>query len=175
MRTISLVKNSDWADKFALESRRLQQMLANNLVTIHHIGSTAIPGIYAKPVIDMILVVTDIHALDIFADKFFALGYQARGEHGLPGRRFYQKGEDLRSHHLHAYNLGDREIWRHLCFRDYLKAHQVRALQYQQLKLTLAAKFSHSAELYCNGKDKLIKEIEQEALIWAQQNKLIPA
>ncbi|MCP3929902.1 MAG: GrpB family protein [Bacteroidetes bacterium] len=163
MRTIELVKK-DWSQEFNQEAKLLKETLGDIIINIHHIGSTAIPGIYAKPIIDMILEVADINKLDRFNKKFEALGYVPKGEYGIAGRRYFQKGGDLRTHHIHAFAIGNEEIARHVRFRYYLRANKAKANEYESLKLSLAKKFKHDPEKYWLGKNDLIKQLDIEAL-----------
>ncbi len=157
-----------WARLFEREARGLVKVFGPELVAIHHIGSTAIPGIRAKPIIDVLLEVRDIERVDAFNEEMIALGYRPQGEFGIPGRRFFIKGEDAhRTHHLHAFETGSPHIARHLNFRDYLIAHPAEARAYSRLKQRLARQFPHDIEAYMDGKDGLIKEAERKAAAWA--------
>jgi GrpB-like predicted nucleotidyltransferase (UPF0157 family) len=94
-----------------------------------------------------------------------ALGYEARGEFGLPGRRYFPKGGLDRTHQVHAYATGDASLARHLAFRDYLRAHPAIAREYGELKQTVARACEGDLERYCDGKDAYVKKIEAQALI----------
>src|SRR5437016_5447606 len=83
--------DSDWPREFALASVAVADAMGGNLLAIHHIGSTAIPGIDAKPVIDILAVVSDIAAVDQSAAQMESLGYQAMGEFGIAGRRYFRR------------------------------------------------------------------------------------
>jgi len=93
-------------------------------------------------------------------------GYEPLGEYGIKNRRFFQKGGDKRTHHIHIFQENDINVIRHIAFRDYLNYNKKRLKEYENLKIKLAKKFPYNVDLYCNGKDSFIKEIEQEALIW---------
>jgi GrpB-like predicted nucleotidyltransferase (UPF0157 family) len=156
-----------WENRFHEESARLSKVLGEEILAIHHIGSTAIPGIYAKPIIDILLEVQDIHKLDQFNDAMQAEGYQPEGEFGIPGRRYYFKGTDeQRTCHVHAFQYGDANIERHLVFRDYLQFHSKDAQAYSVLKQYLAQEFSTDIDSYISGKHDLIQEIHQHAYAW---------
>ena len=156
-----------WAQAFEDEARLLRPVFAENLVEIYHIGSTAIPGIHAKPVIDILPVVKDIAAVDALNPQMEVLGYQPKGEYGIPGRRFFMKDIDgVRSHHVHAFQQGDSEIERHLNFAAYLRAHPEEAQEYSQLKIELAQQFPHDIDGYCDGKDALIRGLDEKAHQW---------
>ena len=92
-----------WPEMFEAEAALVREIIGDNLITIFHIGSTAVPGLKAKPVIDMLPVVRDVEALDGLTREFAAAGYEAMGEFGLPGRRYFRKGGANRTHQLHAY------------------------------------------------------------------------
>jgi len=133
----------------------------------HHIGSTAIPGAWAKPIIDILLVVSDLASLDGRDEDMIALGYLPKGENGITGRRYYRKGtDDVHTHHVHAFPVGHPDIARHLTFRDYMCAHPDDARAYSDLKRSLAAQFSEDVDRYVAGKDAFIREMDRRALAW---------
>jgi GrpB-like predicted nucleotidyltransferase (UPF0157 family) len=122
-----------WLDSAELEGRRLLRA-SPTLREIHHIGSTAIEGIVAKPIIDLLGVAQNLSDLDEDRSLLEALGYVWHGEYGLTGRRYYtlsgrQSGERLVQ--LHCYARGDASIMRHLAFRDYLRAYPEVASAYE--------------------------------------------
>ncbi|HLO95940.1 MAG TPA: GrpB family protein [Burkholderiaceae bacterium] len=162
---------ADWPHAFEAECRRLQQALGDVVHALHHIGSTSVPGLAAKPIIDMLLEVPDLATLDARSEALAVLGYEALGEYGLPGRRYFRKSDALgqRSHHLHAFAAAHAEARRHLVFRDYLIAHPEVAAAYGALKLALAQAHPEDIEAYMDGKDPFIKNHEARALRWAAQ------
>lgn len=115
--------NEKWVLMFAEKAEKLKQILGNEIVEIYHIGSTSVQWLMAKPIIDIMPVVYDIHIVDSYNDEMEKIGYKFKGENGIPGRRYFQKGEDNRTHHVHIYQVGSPEINRHLAFRDYLRNH----------------------------------------------------
>jgi GrpB-like predicted nucleotidyltransferase (UPF0157 family) len=168
MRTITLTNhNPTWEQAYHIEAAQLFHIFAPRLRCIHHIGSTAIEGIKAKPVIDLLVEVDDIRAVDAYQISMQGFGYLSKGEYGIPGRRFFIKGDDEhRTHHIHVFQAGHPEIARHLEFRDYLQAHPDDAQAYGNLKEELASKFPHDVGAYTNGKTAFIKDIEQKAHAW---------
>ncbi|MEM7760615.1 MAG: GrpB family protein [Cyanobacteria bacterium P01_A01_bin.40] len=160
--------NPQWETDFNTESRSLVAVLADNLIQIHHIGSTAIPQIYAKPIIDFLVEVKDINVVTAQTSGMEQLGYQAMGEFGLVGRRYFRKENPpgIRTHHVHIYKANSPEITRHLAFRDYMIAHPKDAEQYSKLKQELAIKYPQDIEGYMDGKDQFVKEMEQKAINW---------
>ncbi|MGG4498571.1 GrpB family protein [Brevibacillus reuszeri] len=133
---------------------------------IHHIGSTAVPGLKAKPIIDMLPVVKDIARIDAYNEAMGQLGYVPRGEFGLEGRRYFPKGGDNRTHHVHMYQTGHPATKRHLAFRDYLRSHPEAANEYGSLKEKLALRYSNDPASYVNGKEAWVMATEQKALAW---------
>ena len=162
--------NPRWVEEFNDEAGRIREIVGPDLVAIHHIGSTSIPEIYAKPIIDMLLAVSSIEIMDERSLLFEGLGYEAMGEYGLPGRRFFRKSnaQGLRSHHVHSYAHNNVEVHRHLAFRDFLRAHPSLAQQYSQLKRKLVIEYPQDIESYMAGKDPFIKEMEVRALAWCR-------
>ncbi|MEO5580991.1 MAG: GrpB family protein [Gemmatimonadaceae bacterium] len=156
-----------WSCEFAREAERLTAALDDLQVELHHIGSTAVPELIAKPVIDVLAVAPTVDALDTRGETFRALGYQVMGEFGIPGRRYFRKDDSAgrRTHQIHAFAEGSTEIRRHLDFRDYLRAHPAVAKAYGTLKQTLAGKSPSDMECYSDGKTAFIRDVEQRAAI----------
>ena len=168
MRKIVVVDyHPEWAEAFEREAARIAKVLGENMVAIHHIGSTSVPGLCAKPIIDILAVVRDVNAIDAFAPAMEALGYEAMGEFGIPGRRYYRKGGENRTHQIHAFSEEDHwNIDRHLAVRDYLRVHPKQAQLYGDLKQHLAQQFPEDIEQYCDGKDAFVKALEKRAYAW---------
>jgi len=160
--------DTTWKENFEAESKRLKSIMGANIIAIHHMGSTAIPGIYAKPVIDLLIEVKEILKTDEQNEVMAAIGYEAMGEFGLPGRRYFRKNHlpDIRTHNVHVYQVGSPEIARHLAFRDYMIAHPDAAQQYSELKRKLAKQYPQDIEGYMDGKDEFVKIMEKKALEW---------
>ena len=152
--------DSSWPGLFELEAEQIKNALGCNCVEVHHIGSTSIPGLSAKPIIDMLPVVRDIQEVDKVTKAMESLGYEAKGEYGIAFRRYFQKGKDTRTHHVHVYQEGDPEINRYLKFRDWMRSHPLDAENYAKLKVELAKKFPHDILQYCIGKDAFVASID---------------
>ena len=161
IRFVELVAyNSKWAESFAEESNVIKTILKGNCIQVHHIGSTAIPNIYAKPIVDMLPVVKNIDLVDALNPQFEKLGYTCMGEYGIPGRRFYWKSKAKRTHHIHLFEEGSTEILRHVAFRDFMLANADFAQAYSLIKRCLAEVFSHDIENYVNAKASFVKMID---------------
>lgn len=163
-----------WRSKFEVEAKLIALALGDNVVDIQHIGSTSIPSIYAKPIIDILVQVKDIAKIDEQCSAMTALGYKNMGEFGIPGRCFFRKHNEqgIRTHHVHIFNIDVTEIQRHLAFRDYMIAHPEDAIKYSDLKRELAKQYPDDIEGYVNGKDGFIKEMERKAIEWKRSVRL---
>ncbi len=118
----------------------------------------------AKPIIDILMEVESLAAIDALNDKMVEIGYIPKGEHGIQGRRYLQKGGENRTHHLHVFAIGDVGLIRHLALRDYLRAHPNIAREYGELKLLVASNCENDLGRYCDGKDADVKRIEEIAV-----------
>ena len=157
--------DSRWADAAQIEMKRLLAA-SDALLAVHHIGSTSIVGIVAKPIIDLLGVAKDLATLEGERSILEHLGYEWRGDYGLPGRRYctLSDGAARRLMHLHCYADGDPSVRRHLAFRDHLRSHPEAAAAYQQEKLRCAGLHPRSGGAYSECKSAWIKRVEQEAL-----------
>lgn len=145
--------HTSWPDSFQKESESLLRVLGQQNVRLHHIGSTAIEGMCAKPIIDIMGVVKSLSIVDELSEQIEDLGYEGRGEHEIPGRRYFRKGEPTNhTHHLHVFAEGSPHIVRHLAFRDYLRANPARAKEYSDLKMHLAHIHRYDPAAYADGR-----------------------
>lgn len=159
--------DSQWPEKFESEVARLRDAAGNSFTRIEHIGSTAVPGLLAKPVIDIMATVKNLQEDAAFIEPLARRGwaYISKYEVEMPERRFFRKSVlGKRSHHLHVVEK-DSEFWtRHLAFRDYLRTHHESVIEYARLKKELAEKFKDDAEAYTEAKSGFIRDIEAKAL-----------
>jgi GrpB-like predicted nucleotidyltransferase (UPF0157 family) len=144
--------------------------LAPNLVAVHHIGSTSIPGLAAKPIIDLMPVVMDLSKLDEQTPQVTALGLEWHGELGIVGRRYCTRSDEngRRLAQLHFFEAGSLNIARHLAFRDYLRAHHAVADAYEQEKRRARDLYPNDSHAYGDEKTAWIAAKEAEALAWFQ-------
>ncbi|STO06886.1 MULTISPECIES: GrpB family protein [Exiguobacterium] len=174
MRRVEVVPyDPTWVARFEEEAGRLSRLFEGTVLAIHHIGSTSVPGLEAKPIIDIMPVVRAIEQVDELSGHMEALGYRSFGEHGIPRRRFFAKGDDVRTFHVHVFEAGDDGVTRHLAFREYLKAFPDVRAEYGDLKRTLAEQHPTDIESYIQGKQEWVSETERVATIWymAEQTK----
>jgi GrpB-like predicted nucleotidyltransferase (UPF0157 family) len=153
-----------WPQLYQAEAAGLAVLLGEELVEIHHIGSTSVPGLAAKPIVDILPVVRDIERVDDLNDLLLAAGYVPKGENGIPGRRFFTKDvAGVRRMHVHAFMAGHPEIARHLNFVAYLRAHPADAAAYADLKAELARRFPNDTVGYTDAKSEFIRAIDAQA------------
>lgn len=131
-----------WEAQAAQEARRVQAALGENCPVVYHIGSTSVPGLAAKPILDLLPLVEDLSQVDRHAATLA---------------------------HVHIFQKEDQiNIRRHVAVREYLRAHREAAEAYGALKEALARQFPWDLEGYCDGKDSFVKDLEQKALAWWQ-------
>lgn len=158
--------NPTWTNMFKNEAQALTGVLSAEIISIDHIGSTSVPNLYAKPIIDILITVKDISKLDNYNNMLAEMGYEAMGENGISGRRYFQKGRDDRTHHLHVYEKGNQHVHRHLAFKYYLINHPNEVEDYGQLKLKLTNDNNTTIDEYIRGKNDFVQALEERALNW---------
>ena len=153
-----------WVDMFAAERARILDALGDSLpLAIEHVGSTSIPGLVAKPVLDMLAGYPAGASLDAYVEALARMGWVHRGENGIPGREFFRRG-DPRAYHLHM-AVRHGAFWReHLAFRDALRTRPELRDAYADLKLDLARRFPRDRESYTNGKTRFVRRVVADAL-----------
>ena len=164
---------AEWAAMARAETQRLHSALGPVLLRVEHIGSTSIPGILAKPIVDLIPVVSDLSALDAHEADIRALGYLWYGELGIPTRRYCtltDAATGKRVFQLHCFAHDSPQIARHVAFRNYLRAHPALAKEYEAEKMRAAAQHPDSTLDYNDAKNDWIKRVEREALEWVSRS-----
>lgn len=159
-----------WPERFRLEEAALQDAIGSWVTGgIHHVGSTAVPGMSAKPVIDILVGVESLEAsrpcIELLAPlQYLYAPYRADVMHW-----FCKPDPAKRTHHLHLVPTGSARYLEELAFRDYLRAHPERARAYEALKRDLAVRFRHDREGYTQGKAEFVRELTELALAWNSQ------
>ncbi|MFK3708419.1 GrpB family protein [Klebsiella sp. NPDC088457] len=172
MRMLTVVDYDDmWPRLFESERSLLQITLGKVISQIHHIGSTSVPGLSAKPVIDILIEVTNLAELDSMNQAMERAGYTVRGENGISNRRYFTKGGNQRSHHIHAFTTGDAQIIKHLAFRDYLIKNNDVAAQYALMKKNAMLLCENNSHQYSIYKADFIQKHLRIALIGAEHLK----
>lgn len=153
-----------WPARFEAERTRIETALreVGGVIAIEHVGSTAVPGLAAKPIIDIMIGVREVAVGERCIEPMEGLEYQYRGEAGIPGRHYFRKGSP-RSHHVHLVKHSS-EFWQnHLLFRDYLRAHEDAAREYAALKRELAQRHRDDRVAYTDAKDPFVKAALENA------------
>lgn len=152
--------NASWAASFDAERLAMENLNEGWFKTIHHVGSTSIPGIAAKPIIDILVSLEqdqDGPACVIAMEK---LGYEYRGDGGISGRHYFRKGNP-HTHHVHMFVESNPNFQRHLRFRDFLRTHPHEARAYEKLKHELAARFLSDTLSYSLAKNEFCERIDR--------------
>ncbi|MBM7584431.1 GrpB-like predicted nucleotidyltransferase (UPF0157 family) [Bacillus pakistanensis] len=172
MRKVEVLSyQTEWKVRYQNEKKKIRNLLKNVPITTHHIGSTSVEGLAAKPIIDILVELPTLESLNPFIDEFVEEGYVFKGENGIPKRRYFQFEKDgTRLVHLHMYQKGNDEIHRHIAFRDYLREFPNEAKQYGEIKQQLAKQFPSDIAAYINGKHEFVKAMERKALEWYKKN-----
>ena len=168
-RTVEIVDyNPGWPALALVESARLANAIGADLIRIEHLGSTSVPGLAAKPVVDLFPVVTSLKALDRRQSAIEELGYLWRGEFGVTGRRFCSR--DIAGvRRFHCFEDGTEELVRHRIFRDYLRAHPFEARALEDQKRGAAAAHPDDTLAYNGAKSGWILACQLRANAWAEK------
>lgn len=152
--------NPEWVTTFLVESKDLKAIFKDAILSIYHIGSTSIPGIKAKPIVDILITTDNLKKIDDFDNQMEQQGYVVGGEFGLCGRRFFCKGNQEHCLiHVHIYETSNTAIEKYLLFRDYMIAHPNEVKNYEELKTDLAQRYPHNRTLYTQSKSVFIEHI----------------
>jgi GrpB-like predicted nucleotidyltransferase (UPF0157 family) len=169
-KTKILPWTGEWTKLYSHEEKLLKKVLKDEIVNIFHIGSTSVPAIgYAKPIIDILIVVRNIEKVDLYNGELWRLGYEPKGENGILGRRYFPKGKENRTHHLHIFQVGNENIKTHLDFKEYLIKHPEDAKSYGVLKVKLVKQFPENHDKYQAGKQEFVNELVKKVKNWAVQ------
>lgn len=164
----------EWQNDFESIAKVLRQVLSHPDVSIEHVGSTAVPGLAAKPVIDIDVVYPTSLALNDIQSALASIGYYHNGDQGIRGREAFKRLDththsvlDRIAHHLYVCREDNDELKRHILFRNYLRKHPEAKEEYQELKLRIAVNAKQNRKLYARLKEvqarNFIEEILQKA------------
>ncbi|HEY5538125.1 MAG TPA: GrpB family protein [Thermoplasmata archaeon] len=165
-RVIVVDYDPGWPATYEAEKGLLLRTIGDHVVGIEHIGSTAVPGLAAKPIIDIMVGLRRLEDAAPTIEPLRSIDYEYVPEYEaeIPERRYFRKGPPGgRTHHLHMVVHGGPLWEKHLLFRDYLRAHPETARAYARLKRDLAVMFGHDREGYTDAKITFIKSIEEAA------------
>lgn len=148
-----------WPHLFQLLRERIAAKLGSIAVRIEHVGSTSVPGLAAKPIIDIDVLLAADNLLNEAIERLAQIGYNHQGDLGIAGREAFKAPKDYPPHHLYVCSTNSSEFARHLAFRDFLRANPVEAREYGDLKRSLADKFRENREAYADGKAEFIAKL----------------
>ena len=164
---------ADWPAFYEKEVERLRPVFGASLAAMHHVGSTSVPGLLAKQVIDILVEVIPGADIPGYYGQMEELGYDCRGEcldaevPGTPGRYYFSQNRNgVRYSHVHVCNVGHEQIPEMLAFRDYLREHAHEAKRYGEVKSRLARQFVYNNVEYMRGKHGLVEEMTRSATEW---------
>ena len=161
MRNIVVVPyDPNWKHEFERIKIELARALKNTALAIEHVGSTSVPTLYAKPIIDIDIVI-DEEALDKVINQLREIGYTHLGNLDIAGREAfsYTNKPHLMEHHLYVCDKDADELKRHLALRDFLRSHEEYCEKYSKIKLEMANRYPHDIDNYIEGKQPIILEI----------------
>ena len=174
--TIRLVEqyNPEWPKQFEEIRNFLGEEIAKSCVRIEHVGSTSIPGMTAKPIIDLVLVI-DKGKFEGIKTLLEERGYLHEGDKGIKEREAFRLKDsinpgDLTTHHLYVCDKNNEALKNHIAFREFLKTHKEYADKLAVLKWELAEKYDNDRQLYMDGKAALCEEITEKAIEWQYGN-----
>lgn len=158
-----------WPALADAEIRRIRQALGRVAVRLEHVGSTAVPGLAAKPIVDLQLSVDAIEPRERYVEPLTRLGYLFAFAPESPDYHFFGKPpERPRTHHLHVCEAGSVHEFRHVALREFLRAHAGEATKYAALKRRLVARHPQDRLAYIDGKDSYVTALEERAVAWAR-------
>lgn len=148
-----------WQMLYVLEKAELCIAIGHLILDIQHIGSTAVPGCDAKPIIDIAISIADLGIVEACVPLLEQLGYEYKGENGILGRHYFQRGKPMTLFHIHMSTPEHSNLINNIRFRDYLLTHPEAVQAYCQLKHDLAARYPNNRLAYTDGKAEFIRSI----------------
>ena len=149
--------NEEWENCFNLEKEEIIKKIGRHIILCHHIGSTAIKGLSAKPIIDIAIEINNFNEGYLCVDGLVSLGYKHRIIPELPDRHYFSKGE-LRTHQIHMFPKGSIYLKKQIAFRDCLIKDKMLCQEYQKIKETLSTEYSKDKLAYSDSKTDFINK-----------------
>jgi len=166
--------DENWVVEFEKIKQELNVALSDSVLAIEHVGSTSVPYLYAKPIIDIDIVI-DKNMLNVIIKKLSEVGYTHIGDLGIEGREAfnYENKPHLMEHHLYVCDKDSDELKRHIVLREFLRDNQEYRDKYSQIKIEMAQKYPHDIDNYIDGKQPIILEIYQKCGLDISYKKLL--
>jgi GrpB-like predicted nucleotidyltransferase (UPF0157 family) len=157
-----------WSGEFVAASAAIRDALGSDILAIHHVGSTAVPGLCAKPILDLLVSVADLERSLDLVPALEELGYEFRSDEEIPDRHYFRRGAGMvRTHHLSLAEPASHYHRVTVAFRDALRANPVKAREYCELKMTLAREYPMNRAKYIEGKSAFVAGILAAASLGA--------
>jgi GrpB-like predicted nucleotidyltransferase (UPF0157 family) len=174
MRTIVVVDyDPAWPEVFQQLRLKIWPLVSDFALSVEHVGSTAVLGLAAKPIIDLSIVVSTESEIPLVIERMATIGYLHCGNLGIEGREAFQSPAGLPEHHLYACTYDSPGLQNHLAVRDYLRSHSEMAQAYGDLKRRLAREYPHDIGSYVAGKTDFLLEVLRRAGLPADQLKAV--
>jgi GrpB-like predicted nucleotidyltransferase (UPF0157 family) len=167
---IVLAYDPNWPGRFQYLRKRIADALGGMAAAIEHVGSTAVPGLVAKPIIDIDVVLTLETRLPAAIERLAHLGYIHRGNLSVPEREAFRAPAGDPPHHLYVCPPCSAEFRRHMAFRNYLRAHPKDAKMYGDLKIALAERFREDRPAYNAAKTKFVEKLTNRAIRGSEES-----
>ena len=152
----------EWPVLFEAEKRIIAAAIGNHIADIQHVGSTSVPGMRAKPILDIAIAVEGFETARVCIEPLIGLGYMFKGENGIPRRHYFQKGEPC-THHVHMVEETSEEWTKLILFRDHLRSDRSVAEGYGRLKAALVDSLAGDRKAYLAAKAEFITKVLKEA------------
>lgn len=162
-KVIVVSYDPSWPLAFESICQEVKESLGSYAVAVHHVGSTAVPGLSAKPIIDLDVEIRDRSVFHVVRELLASIGYEYEGNLGIEDREVFRyDGKDhLQKHHLYVCPTDSRELYRHLTFRDYLRNHPEAVTEYSHIKEEAARLYPDSIDQYMQYKHGCISHLYQ--------------
>ena len=148
----------EWKLLFEIEKRDIEEAIGDYIEDIQHVGSTSIPGMPAKPILDIAIAVKDFEEARVCIEPLCDRGYSFKGENGIPRRHYFLKGEPC-THHIHMLEKDSEEWEKLILFRDYLRSNQNTAEEYKELKRNLLQRLRGNRKAYQAAKSDFVETV----------------
>ncbi len=160
-----------WPILFSRESKKISDIIGNNILETHHIGSTSIIGMPGKSTVDIMFVVSDVSKISKKIIDMEKIGYNSRGSLNATNSHLFEKEKnENRTFIVHFYQKDHPEIKQILAIRDYLREHENEAKKYSEKKLSLFQKFPNDYKQYRKLKDEYMESLKERAIFWLESN-----
>lgn len=161
----------NWPILFSQESKKISDIIGDNILETHHIGSTSVIGMSGKPTVDILFVVKDVSKISAKIIDMKKIGYISLGSLNTRDSHLFEKEKNgNRTFIVHFYQKGHPEIRQILAIRDYLRNHENEAKNYSEIKLSLFQKFPYDYKQYRKLKDEYMESLKERVVLWSESN-----